>query len=198
MRQYEFKNKDGDIDVIVITDGIGEQKRVFVTETPRGISYPGDVTPTPPNSNNKIFEMGFNFISGVLYEHLDFVMFARKNGLQLIQWNEGLGELSPEVIVSFVEYVFTATSPVQFTAAGEKKVIAITSTKKEDSGTVEDTAYTGEITKGADVFTWSAADHSVTASANASAVVKTGELTLTQTDTGNVVKVVLNQAAQAS
>ena len=58
MRLYEFKKTATDpkdnIDVVVVTDGIDGQKRVFVTETPRGISVPGDQTPTPPNPNNKI------------------------------------------------------------------------------------------------------------------------------------------------
>ena len=37
MRLYRFIDTDKKIDVVVVTDGSCEQKRVFITESPRGV-----------------------------------------------------------------------------------------------------------------------------------------------------------------
>lgn len=184
MRLYEFKNADGSIDVVVPTDGIGNQKRVFITETPRGISVPGDQTPTPPNPDNDILSMGFDFVAGTMREHLDFILFAANSGLQLIQWNEGLGETSPEELVPAnlaFNYAITATpATLSFAKDGETKSFEVVSTKTVTSesaikGMVINVPFTAAITGTG----FTLAGNTVTAEANTGAE-RTGTVTLTQ------------------
>lgn len=187
MRLYEFKKAADNIDVVVVTDGVGEQKRVFVTETPRGISAPGDMTPTPPNPNNKILEYGFNFVAGVMYEHLDFLLFAIDNGFQLIQWNEGLNEESPiELVPEELEFEYAISvdpTAITFAAAGETKSFSVTSTKKVTSegilkGMITECKFTPTITGTG--FTYGTGN-TIVAAANTGAQ-RTGTATFTQTE----------------
>lgn len=46
MRLYRFVNTDKKIDVVVVTDDSCEQKRVFITESPRGVVTPGSTNAT--------------------------------------------------------------------------------------------------------------------------------------------------------
>lgn len=46
MRLYRFIDTDKKIDVVVVTDGSCEQKRVFITESPRGVVPAGSVNPS--------------------------------------------------------------------------------------------------------------------------------------------------------
>lgn len=85
MRLYEFKKADPAIDTVVVTDGCNDQKRVFVTETPR-------------NANAEIQAMGFNFQVGESYMHEEFVDFATKNGLQLLVHHQGIQTEIEEVV----------------------------------------------------------------------------------------------------
>ena len=172
---------------MVVTDGVGEQKRVFVTETPRGISAPGDMTPTPPNPNNKILEYGFNFVAGVMYEHLDFLLFAIDNGFQLIQWNEGLNEESPiELVPEELEFEYAISvdpTAITFAAAGETKSFSVTSTKKVTSegilkGMITECKFTPTITGTG--FTYGTGN-TIVAAANTGAQ-RTGTATFTQTE----------------
>lgn len=187
MRLYEFKKAADNIDVVVVTDGVGEQKRVFVTETPRGISAPGDMTPTPPNPNNKILEYGFNFVAGVMYEHLDFLLFAIDNGFQLIQWNEGLNEESPiELVPEELEFEYAISvdpTAITFAAAGETRSFSVTSTKKVTSegilkGMITECKFTPTITGTG--FTYGTGN-TIVAAANTGAQ-RTGTATFTQTE----------------
>lgn len=187
MRLYEFKKAADNIDVVVVTDGVGEQKRVFVTETPRGISAPGDMTPTPSNPNNKILEYGFNFVAGVMYEHLDFLLFAIDNGFQLIQWNEGLNEESPiELVPEKWEFEYAISvdpTAITFAAAGETKSFTVTSTKKVTSegilkGMITECKFTPTITGTG--FTYGTGN-TIVAATNTGAQ-RTGTATFTQTE----------------
>lgn len=192
MRLYEFKKTATDpkdnIDVVVVTDGIDGQKRVFVTETPRGISVPGDQTPTPPNPNNKILEYGFNFKAGIMYEHLDFLLFAINNGFQLIQWNEGLGEVSPEELVpeqlEFDYAITVAPTTMTFDAAGQTIPFTVTSTKTVTSegilkGMITECKFTPTITGTG--FSYGENNTAIVAAANTGAQ-RTGTATFTQTE----------------
>lgn len=85
MRLYEFKDKEGTIDTIVVTDGCNDQKNVFITETPR-------------NVNDAILAMGFNFVVGTEVMHQDLVKFATDNELQLLVHHEGLQNEIEEVV----------------------------------------------------------------------------------------------------
>ena len=46
MRLYRFVKTDDKIDVVVATDGSCGQKRVFITESPRGVVVPGQTGAT--------------------------------------------------------------------------------------------------------------------------------------------------------
>lgn len=85
MRLYEFKKATPSIDVVVVTDGCNDQKRVFVTETPR-------------NLGDDILAMGFNFQVGESYMHEEFVKFAEDNELQLLVHHQGIQTEIEEVV----------------------------------------------------------------------------------------------------
>lgn len=204
MRLYEFKKSDKNIDVVVVTDGINDQKRVFITETPRGLPIPGKVMPKDDtNPNLAILEMGFNFVAGTEREHLDFILFAINNGLQLIQWNEGLGETTPVELVPEnmeVEYSVTADpTTLSFAAAGETKSFNVKSiktvtTEGDYKGMIIDVNYKTAIT--GDGFSLNGL--AVTASANTGAV-RSGTVTITQLegDSPKTASVTLSQTAGA-
>lgn len=182
MRLYEFKNQAGTIDVTVVTDGLGEQKRIFITETPRGISVPGDMTPTPPNLNNDILKMGFDFVAGTERDHLDFVRFALQNDLQLIQWNEGLNELSPVMAVEgYTSVLKTYPTLVELAKNGlTTQPMNITSTRTPWGGTAENVPFSAEITEGAGHFHYNTATNTISAEANPTDSDIYGKLVLTQ------------------
>ena len=54
MRLYRFINTDKKIDVVVVTDGSCEQKRVFITESPRGVVPAGSVNPSADEKAGKV------------------------------------------------------------------------------------------------------------------------------------------------
>lgn len=197
MRLYEFKNNDASIDVIVTTDGCGEQKNVFITTTPTGPGY--KVAGTIPERSGSIQTLGFDFVNGTMRKHQDFIDFATKTGLQLIQWNEGLKESSPIILVplgGLFNYVFTVTSPVSFVKAGEAKALTIVSTKQKIVngalvGNVTNVSTTGVVTSGQAQF--SIAGTTVTAKANAGTTNISGSVELTQAESGKKIVVNLTQ-----
>lgn len=186
MRIYQFKKAADNIDVSVVTDAIGDQLRFTVTETPRGISYPGAIPEEA--DNNKIFGMGFDFVAGTEREHYDFVKLAVDNGLQLIQWNEGLGELSPiELLPETLVFEYAiAVTPTTMTiaAAGGTQAYKVVSTKKVTTDcAVKDVMFpcqfSGTLT--GDGFTIDLAKGTITAAANTGAQ-RTGTATFTQAE----------------
>lgn len=208
MRLYEFKKTAADpknnIDVIVVTDGIADQKRIFVTETPRGLSAPGDVTPNP-NPNNTILEYGFDFTAGVMYEHLSFVLFAIANGFQLLQWNEGLGESAPiELVPENLTFSYAVTvdpDSLSFEAAGGVGSFTVNSTKTVTTeGPLKGGIYPCKFKVEAIGigFILDTRSNTVTATRNTGAA-REGTITITQLEGENpeTATVTLNQAAQA-
>lgn len=133
MRLYQFKNSARNIDVTVVTDGSDDQRKVFITETPRNIPIPGNTSFPEDDPNAAVLGMGFDFFAGVAKHHMDFVLFAVNNGLQLIQWNEGLGEVSPIEVVPedlTLEYNLSVEpTSLYFEAEGGSQALDITSTK---------------------------------------------------------------------
>lgn len=89
MRLYRFLGED--IDVVLVTDGSKDQKRIFITESPRGITVPGNVTNV--DAGAKLLEMGFNWKAGQLTTHEELVAFANEKGLELQILPEGLNNL---------------------------------------------------------------------------------------------------------
>lgn len=133
MRLYQFKNSARNIDVTVVTDGSDDQRKVFITETPRNIPIPGNTSFPEDDPNAAVLGMGFDFFAGVARHHMDFVLFAVNNGLQLIQWNEGLGEMSPIEVVPeglTLEYnLAVEPTSLSFEPEGGSQSLNVTSTK---------------------------------------------------------------------
>lgn len=203
MRLYEFKKADDNIDVVVVTDGINDQKLVFITESPRGTSVPGDLTPEPPNSNNKIFEMFFNFVAGTTRMHHEFIEFALKNDLQLLQWNQGLGNEDPiELVPAEVTYDYTLTTDpttMSFEAAGGEQTFEVKSIKTiTNEGPLKglniDVKYKSELTGAG----FKLEGNTVTAEPNTGAG-KSGSVTVTQLegDSPKTVTISLSQTTGA-
>lgn len=92
MRLYRFIGED--IDVTLVTDGSCNQKKVFITESPRGIVSPGQVLgKDEPNLGAKLQAMGFNWKAGQEVMHEELVAFAKNNALTLEINPQGLNEV---------------------------------------------------------------------------------------------------------
>lgn len=85
MRLYRFVKTDDKIDVVVATDGSCGQKRVFITESPRGVVVPGQtgVTDDQKEGSDTFLALGWNWNVGETVQHEDLVDFAEENGLTL-------------------------------------------------------------------------------------------------------------------
>lgn len=85
MRLYRFINTDKKIDVVVVTDGSCEQKRVFITESPRGVVPAGSVNPSADEKagSDAFLALGWKWNVGETVQHEDLVDFAEENGLTL-------------------------------------------------------------------------------------------------------------------
>lgn len=95
MRLYRFLNSDRSIDVTVVTDGCNDQKKVFITESPRGVIAPGQVMEKDEKDLGvKLIEMGFTWKAGEEVTHEELVAFANKNSLELIIDPQGLNEVT--------------------------------------------------------------------------------------------------------
>lgn len=92
MRLYRFLGED--IDVVLVTDGSKDQKRIFITESPRGVVSPGQVmVKDEKDLGAALLEMGFNWKAGQLTTHEELVAFATEKGLELQILPEGLNNL---------------------------------------------------------------------------------------------------------
>lgn len=196
MRLYEFKNSDGSIDVVVTTDGLGDQKKIFVTETPTGKGY--QVSGSIPETSGAIQALGFNFTAGMSYDHRDFVVFAEKAGLQLLQWDEGLGTTMKEIVPLDGTYVYTLSvvSPVNFVKAGETKALTISSAKqKVIDGVLQGSPETIPTNISSVIGVgFSASGTSIIATENTGSTERTGVAVVTQDVSGKSVEVSLLQA----
>lgn len=85
MRLYRFVKTDDKIDVVVATDGSCGQKRVFITESPRGVVVPGQTgaTDDQKEGSDAFLALGWKWNVGETVQHEDLVDFAEKNGLTL-------------------------------------------------------------------------------------------------------------------
>lgn len=85
MRLYRFVKTDGKIDVVVATDGSCGQKRVFITESPRGVVVPGQTgaTDDQKKGSDAFLALGWKWNVGEMVQHEDLVNFAEKNSLTL-------------------------------------------------------------------------------------------------------------------
>lgn len=85
MRLYRFVKTDDKIDVVVATDGSCGQKRVFITESPRGVVVPGQTgaTDDQKEGSDSFLALGWKWNVGETVQHEDLVDFAEENGLTL-------------------------------------------------------------------------------------------------------------------
>ena len=91
MRLYRFLDEDKNIDVTLVTDGSCDQKKVFITESPRGITPKGNVT--DPEGSAELLKLGFKWNVGEAVMHEELVAFAEEKGLELIIDPQGLNEI---------------------------------------------------------------------------------------------------------
>lgn len=95
MRLYRFINTDKKIDVVVVTDGSCEQKRVFITESPRGVVPAGSVNPSADEKagSDAFLALGWKWNVGESVQHEELVAFAETNGLNLVIEPQRLNEV---------------------------------------------------------------------------------------------------------
>lgn len=95
MRLYRFTDTDKKIDVVVVTDGSCEQKRVLITESPRGVVTPGSVNATEDEKkgSDAFLALGWNWNVGESVQHEELVAFAENNALTLTIEPQGLNEV---------------------------------------------------------------------------------------------------------
>lgn len=93
MRLYRFINTDKKIDVVVVTDGSCEQKRVFITESPRGVVPAGSVNPSADEKagSDAFLALGWKWNVGESVQHKELVAFAENNALTIEP--QGLNEV---------------------------------------------------------------------------------------------------------
>lgn len=95
MRLYRFIDTDNNIDVVVVTDGSCDQKRVFITESPRGVVPAGSVNATADEKagSDAFLALGWKWNVGESVQHEELVAFAETNGLNLVIEPQGLNEV---------------------------------------------------------------------------------------------------------
>lgn len=95
MRLYRFINTDKKIDVVVVTDGSCEQKRVFITESPRGVIPAGSINPFADEKagSDAFLALGWKWNVGESVQHEELVAFAENNALTLTIEPQGLNEV---------------------------------------------------------------------------------------------------------
>lgn len=93
MRLYRFIKTDDKIDVTIVTDGSGTQKKEMIVESPRGISVPGNVN--IQKGGDVFLALGWDKKAGDEVYSQELKDFAETNGLTLIvESNEGLAKVS--------------------------------------------------------------------------------------------------------
>lgn len=95
MRLYRFVKTDDKIDVVVATDGSCGQKRVFITESPRGVVVPGQTgaTDDQKEGSDTFLALGWKWNVGETVQHEELVAFAENHALTLSIEPQGLNEV---------------------------------------------------------------------------------------------------------
>lgn len=194
MLRLLFTTQDQSHQLTVITDGIDSQLNVFTTENCRGdIDYYAGL--------GIVIEPGKTYNLGTLKE------WAYNNALILKSYPEGAN--AEEIVLSDItetwEYTLTVEpTSLSFVAAGENKTFTVISTKQKKingivSGSAEPVAYTTSVT--GDGFTKGANDTTVTAAQNTTTSVRSGSVTITQSEPASGAKtatITLSQEAAAA
>lgn len=95
MRLYRFVNTDDKIDVVVVTDGSCDQKRIFITESPRGVVPAGSVNASADEKagSDAFLALDWKWNVGESVQHEELVAFAENNALTLTIEPQGLNEV---------------------------------------------------------------------------------------------------------
>lgn len=95
MRLYRFTDTNKKIDVVVVTDGSCEQKRVLITESPRGVVTPGSVNATEDEKkgSDAFLALGWSWNVGETVQHEELVAFAEDHAFTLSIEPQGLNEI---------------------------------------------------------------------------------------------------------
>lgn len=90
MRIYRFIDEAKKIDVTMVTDGLGDQEKVVVTDM-KGIVAPGNVHATEDEKigSNNLLSLGFKWNVGEVAMNEEIKAFAAENSLKLEISNEG-------------------------------------------------------------------------------------------------------------
>lgn len=118
MRLYRFINTDKKIDVVVVTDGSCEQKRVFITESPRGVIPAGSTNPSADEKagSDAFLALGWKWNVGESVQHEELVAFAENNALTLTIEPQGLNEVVA-VNAEWNDEKVNGRTPMEFTLA---------------------------------------------------------------------------------
>lgn len=123
MRLYRFINTDKKIDVVVVTDGSCEQKRVFITESPCGVIPAGSINPSADEKagSDAFLALGWKWNVGESVQHEELVAFAENNALTLTIESQGLNE---EIEIYFLNSVKLNNSIGRYgVIRGDRKVL---------------------------------------------------------------------------
>lgn len=176
MLRLLFTTEDQSHQLTVITDGIDSQLNVFTTETCRGdIDYYAGL--------GIVIEPGKTYNLGLLKQ------WAQDNLLILKSYPEGAN--AKEIILvdkAEITYEYTLTvqpTSLSFVVAGETKTFTVTSTKQKkvngvDSGDPEQVTYTTAVSGTG--FSKGANNTTVVAAVNSETFVRSGSVTITQSE----------------
>lgn len=140
MRLYRFQKTSPSIDVIMVTDGIGDIENVMITESLRG-------------KDSDIFELeklGTNFIPGSIINEKELILFALNNKLKLTRTDEGMKSNDLILTQESMSFEYTLTvdpSSMSFPKEGGSKTFSYISTKKVTTeGPLKDKIYPVDVT----------------------------------------------------
>lgn len=190
MLRLLFTTQDQSHQLTVITDGIDSQLNVFTTENCRGdIDYYAGL--------GIVIEPGKTYNLGTLKE------WAYNNALILKSYPEGAN--AEEIVLSDItetwEYTLTVEpTSLSFVNTGESKQVVVTSKKQliingKPEGNSEDCAFTSSLSGNGYSKSGSGSTINITATENPGTTVRSGTLTIAQTDSKKSITVNLSQAA---
>lgn len=204
MRLYRFLDEDKNIDVTLVTDGSCDQKKVFITESPRGITPKGNVT--DPEGVPVIFSIsgaGFKVDGGGQVTVDENPNNTTRKAVVTVKQNESgkTLQITCNQAASTVTYEYALTvdpTAVTFDGAGGEKLVTVTSTRTKVLNGVKQQpeTYPTDIELAGVGFDYeeSGNNYNLKASENTGSSQRTGKATISQ-DGGKTAEVTLTQNA---
>lgn len=145
MRLYRFVKTEDKIDVVVATDGSCGQKRVFITESPRGVVVPGQTgaTDDQKEGSDAFLALGWKWNVGEMVQHEDLVDFAEENGLTLTIEPQEINDIVTASAEWDVENNLVVTAVSELNQSKEVEAVFLNTVDLAESAT-----RFGEITNG--------------------------------------------------